>query len=87
MGVGLDAATITTPRREAGWARPVLVVGAFDAEVAHLALDHPREGAQTAFGQQTLGDLPDAARERPGFRLRGGGRYLTRGGDLAADDP
>src|SRR6266508_2233692 len=52
--------------------RPGAMVGTFDAEVRHLALDHPGEGPQPPGGQQPLGDLPRDARQRPSRRLRGG---------------
>jgi len=59
-----------------GWEQrrlgPGAMAGAFDAEVAHLAFDHAREGAQAARGQRPLGDLPRDARQRSGLRLRGG---------------
>ena len=66
MGVGLDAATITTAsaggtvgRGQYGWwAR-------LTPKLLSLRLITPREGTQAAFGQQTLGDLPGEAGQRP----------------------
>jgi hypothetical protein len=49
------------------------VTGALDAEVRHLALDHPGKGAQPPGGQQTFGDLGDRIGDRSGQVLRGKG--------------
>jgi hypothetical protein len=57
---------------ERHWLGPGAMLGALDAEVAHLALDHAREGAQPAGGQQPLGNLAGDGCQRLGRRLRGG---------------
>jgi hypothetical protein len=50
---------------------PVAMVVAFEREVAHLALDHPRQGAQPAWGQQVPQRLSDRLPGRPGQPPRG----------------
>jgi hypothetical protein len=73
-----------------GWEQrrlwPGAMVGAFDAEVRHLAFDHAGEGSEAAGGEQPLGDLGGDAGQRGGLRLRGEGR-LAGGGDLTTHDP
>jgi hypothetical protein len=49
------------------------MAGAFDAEVAHLALDHPGKGPQPTPWQQPLQDLGDGLGDRAGQVLRGKG--------------
>jgi hypothetical protein len=50
---------------------PVAMAVALEREVAHLALDHPRQGAQPAQGQQVPQRLSDRLPCRPGQPPRG----------------
>ena len=50
---------------------PVAMAVALEREVAHLALDHPREAAQPAWGQQVSQHLSDRLAHRLGQPPRG----------------
>ncbi len=54
-----------------GRLRPVAMEAALEWEVAHLALDHSRQGAQPAWGQQVPQRLSDRLPGRPGQPPRG----------------
>jgi hypothetical protein len=47
------------------------MVGAFEVVVAHLALDHPGEGSQSAWGQPFGEDLGDGQADGHGESVRG----------------
>src|SRR5215218_7049244 len=60
--------------RLVGWSgrlRPAAMGGALDAEVAHLALDEPRVGAQPTLGDQVPQKLSYRGRDGPGQPPRG----------------
>src|SRR5829696_5166500 len=60
--------------RLVGWSgrlRPAAMGGALDAEVAHLALDDPRVGAQPTLGDQVPQKLSYRGRDGPGQPPRG----------------
>jgi hypothetical protein len=57
-----------------GRLRPAAMGGALDAEVAHLALDDPRVGAQPPGGYRVPQQLSGRGRDGPGQPPRGKSR-------------